>query len=479
MNANIFLNNQAIKYPDLNWPRIHRKETQETTNKLILEMMKKSAKKIFVLDTNVILHDPRSIYTFQDNDIVLPLTVIEELDHFKKGESQLNFQARQFMRELDKLSGKNLFTKGVSLGEGRGLLFVEPVKEFSEQMKLSFQERTQDDRIIAVAEHLTKVNPTRTVVLISQDTNVRLKAKSLNVNAEDYEAAKIDITEIDKEIETFDEISDEAIAHLYEHISINEKEIKLKKKPVPNAYMVLKGTNTSVLARYDAATHSFVRVEKHKVYGITPRNAEQAFALDALMNPDIKLIALTGKAGTGKTLLALAAALEQRMDYQQILLARPIVPLANRDMGFLPGDVKEKMAPYMQPLFDNLNVIKHQFSITSREFMKIEEMQKTEKLVIEPLAYIRGRSLSQVFFIVDEAQNLTPHEIKTIITRAGEGTKIIFTGDIKQIDSPYLDSKSNGLSHLSDKMRGQVLFTHINLFHGERSKLAEIASDLL
>lgn len=441
--------------------------------------MKKSTKKIFVLDTNVILHDPRSIYTFQDNDIVLPLTVLEELDHFKKGESQLNYQARLFMRELDKLSGKQLFTKGVPLGEGRGHLIIEPVRGFSEQMMLSFKEHTQDDRIISVAEYLTKQHPNRTVILISQDTNVRLKAKSLDIKAEDYEAAKIDISEIDKEIETIEEISDDSIACLYEHLYLNEKDVRLPKKPLANAYMVLKGANSSVLARYDAQNHRYVRVEKQKVYGITPRNAEQAFALDALMNPDIKLIALTGKAGTGKTLLALASALEQRMEYQQILLARPIVPLANRDMGFLPGDVKDKMAPYMQPLYDNLNVIKHQFSITSREFMKIEEMQKTEKLVIEPLAYIRGRSLSQVFFIVDEAQNLTPHEVKTIITRAGEGTKIVFTGDIKQIDSPYLDSKSNGLSHLSDKMRGQNLFTHINLYHGERSKLAELASDLL
>jgi PhoH-like ATPase len=234
-----------------------------------------------------------------------------------------------------------------------------------------------------------------------------------------------------------------------------------------------------VLTHYDADKRLISRVEKQKAYGIGPRNAEQTFALDALLRPEIKLISLTGKAGTGKTLLALAAALQQRKDFQQILLARPIVSLSNRDLGFLPGDVKDKIEPYMQPLYDNLSVIKHQFSSSSSEFMKIEEMQRNEKLVITPLAYIRGRSLSNVYFIVDEAQNLTPHEIKTIITRAGEGTKMIFTGDIQQIDSPYLDEKSNGLTYLADKMRGQHVFAHMNLVKGERSFLADLAGDLL
>jgi PhoH-like ATPase len=215
------------------------------------------------------------------------------------------------------------------------------------------------------------------------------------------------------------------------------------------------------------------------VYGIKPRNAEQTFSIDVLSDPEIKLVALTGKAGTGKTLLALAAALEQHKQFEQILLARPIVALSNRDLGFLPGDAMEKINPYMQPLYDNLGVIKHIFNPRSTEYQKIEELQKEDRLVITPLAYIRGRSLSNVYFIIDEAQNLTPHEIKTIITRAGEGTKMIFTGDLQQIDSPYLDIKSNGLAYLTERMKGQEIFAHINLLKGERSFLAELASDLL
>jgi len=222
-----------------------------------------------------------------------------------------------------------------------------------------------------------------------------------------------------------------------------------------------------------------LRVEKKPAYGIKPRNAEQTFSLSVLMDPDIQLVALTGKAGTGKTLLALAAAIELHKSFDQILLARPIVALSNRDLGYLPGDASEKINPYMQPLFDNLSVIKHAFNPRSQEYLRIEELQKEEKLEITPLAYIRGRSLSNSFFIIDEAQNLTPHEIKTIITRAGEGTKMVFTGDLQQIDSPYLDMKSNGLAYMTDRMRNQELFAHINLLKGERSYLAELASDLL
>ena len=234
-----------------------------------------------------------------------------------------------------------------------------------------------------------------------------------------------------------------------------------------------------LLGHYDSNAKTINRVEKFSTYGIEPRNAEQTFSIDALTRQDIQLVALTGKAGTGKTLLALASALYQRKRFTQIFLARPIVPLSNRDLGYLPGDVKDKIGPYMQPLFDNLSVIKHKFANNSREYAKIDEMVKDEKLIITPLAYIRGRSLSKVFFIVDEAQNLTPHEVKTIITRAGEGTKLVFTGDIGQIDSPYLDEKSNGLTYLTDRMRGQDIFAHVHLVKGERSYLAELASNLL
>lgn len=242
---------------------------------------------------------------------------------------------------------------------------------------------------------------------------------------------------------------------------------------------VLKSIRSSILARYNPFTGKIVRVEKERCFGIEPRNAEQAFAMNVLLDDDIKLVALTGKSGTGKTLLALAAALHKNESYKQILLARPIVALANKDLGFLPGDEKQKIAPYMQPLFDNLNVIKHNFSYQGKEIRQIEEMQRNQQLVIEALAYIRGRSLTETFFIVDEAQNLTPHEIKTIITRAGEGTKIVFTGDIQQIDSPYLDMFSNGLVYMIDRMHGQNIFAHVNLMKGERSFLSELASNLL
>lgn len=281
-------------------------------------------------------------------------------------------------------------------------------------------------------------------------------------------------------IPTIEGFSAKIIQRFYEEpLGIPADDIALPFPPIAHQYFIFKNTKLSVLAHYDPYTKTFDRVEKRKAYGIEPRNAEQTFALDALFRDTVQLVAITGRAGTGKTLLALAAALHQRKKYNQILVARPIVPLSNRDLGFLPGDVKEKIGPYMQPLFDNLNVIKYKFKTESAEFKNIEEMQKNETLVIEPLAYIRGRSLSNVFFIIDEAQNLTPHEVKTIITRAGEGCKLVFTGDIEQIDSPYLDSKSNGLTYMTDRMKGQDLFAHVNLIRGERSFLAELASSIL
>ena len=241
----------------------------------------------------------------------------------------------------------------------------------------------------------------------------------------------------------------------------------------------MKNGKKSALARYNPFTKKIKKVEKQTCFGIQPRNAEQAFAFEVLNDPDIKLVALTGKAGTGKTLLALASALKQNDNYNQILLARPIVALSNKDLGFLPGDEKQKIAPYMQPLFDNLTVIKSNLSFNGAETRKIEELQTSKKLEVEALAYIRGRSLSETYCIIDEAQNLTPHEIKTIITRAGEGTKMVFTGDLQQIDSPYLDTQSNGLAYMIDKMKSQDLFAHVNLLKGERSRLSELASQLL
>lgn len=436
-------------------------------------------KKLFVLDTNVLLHDFTCIYNFQENDIVIPIVALEELDRFKKGNEMINFHAREFSRQLDLIAGDNLFNGGITLGKGHGKLRIETGKPFSVEMEQSFAEKSPDHRILAIANHLQKVNPDLAVILVSKDINLRMKAKSLGLVAQDYLSDKIkDLDTLNREIEVVEGVNDATVQKLYEsYDGFDPKEIK--QKPYANQYYILKGTKSSALGHYSPNTKTIGRVEKIKAYGIEPRNSEQTFSLDALMRPEIQLVALTGKAGTGKTLLALAAALQQEKNFNQILLARPIVPLANRDIGFLPGDVNEKIGPYMQPLFDNLTVIKNKFKSNTKEYQYIEELQRTDKLVITPLAYIRGRSLSNVFFIVDEAQNLTPHEVKTIITRAGEGTKFVFTGDIQQIDHPYLDMKSNGLTYLSDKMHGQDIFAHINLVKGERSYLADLASTLL
>lgn len=441
------------------------------------------SKKIFVLDTNVLLHDYKCIYNFEENDIIIPIVVLEELDKLKRGNDTINFHAREFTRELDAISGDGLFEGGVSLGKKLGKLFVETGKPFSKEIQDSFPENTPDHRILAIANYLCnkQKNNKRQVILISKDINLRMKAKSLGINSEDYTSDKIrDISPFHKNVEIIENVDASLITRLYENnegVSFDSFDFKFK--PVPHQYMVLKNNGSSALAHYDPYSKNITRVEKHRCYGIDPRNAEQAFSLDALLRSEIQLVSLTGKAGTGKTLLALAAALHQENQFNQIFLARPIVPLANRELGFLPGNVNEKIEPYMQPLYDNLSVIKHRFKMQGKEYIHIEEMVKSEKLLITPIAFIRGRSLSNVFFIVDEAQNLTPHEVKTIITRAGEGTKMIFTGDVQQIDSPYLDSLSNGLSYLTHKMKGQEIFAHVNLVKGERSFLADLASNIL
>ena len=437
--------------------------------------------KIFVFDTNVILHDHHSIHNFQENDIVIPIVVIEELDKFKKGNDQINYNAREFVREMDKVSGSSLFDKGISLGKGRGTLKIELGHPFDDAMAQSFYEDTPDHRILAITAYIREKNPDRQVYLVTKDVNLRIKAKALRIPAQDYLSDKVKDDHIDvlrRNVEWI-EVSDEMMAKLYQFSNgASPKELNIK-NPYPNQYFVLKGRDARIPIRYNAESGRLVPVERHRTYGIEPRNQEQTLALDALLHPEISLVSLTGIAGTGKTLLALAAALAQEQGYKQILLARPVIPLQSQDLGFLPGDIKEKLGPYMLPLFDNLSVIKNSFKGSTREVMRIDEMLKTEKLLISPLAYIRGRSLSNTLFIIDESQNLTPHEVKTIITRAGEGTKLVFTGDIHQIDSPYLDIYSNGLSYLTDKMLGQDIFAHVNLVKGERSKLAELAGNIL
>lgn len=440
-------------------------------------------KKTLILDTNVILHDSGCIYKFEDNDVVIPISVLEELDHFKKGNDVLNFHARAFVREMDKLSRDTVFDEGIQLGDDMGTLKVDILNTISEEVQKIFAEDTTDHRILATAHNLSKENDTR-VVLVSKDVNLRMKAKSIGVESQDYFNDKIEnIDELYTGKAVAENVDPTMIDKLYEPpYELPFSEVDLNnggKTPEPWHHFILKSDQKSALAVYNPNLDLIQRLDKRPAHGITPRNAEQLFALDILLNPDIPLVTVTGKAGTGKTLLALAGAMEKRRSYRQIYIARPIVPLSNKDIGFLPGDIKSKIDPYLQPLWDNLKVIQNQYLNNNSEFEKINRMVEEEKIVIAPLTYIRGRSLQKIFFIVDEAQNLTPHEIKTIITRAGEDTKVVFTGDIYQIDHPFLDSHSNGLSYLIDKFRGQRLYAHINLEKGERSQLAELASNLL
>lgn len=441
---------------------------------------KKKTKKIFVLDTSVLLYDSDAVKNFQKNDIAIPITVLEELDSFKKGNSVTNLHAREFIRYLDKISDANMILKWIPLnGRTHGKLRVISDEGSSQDASKVFGSVKNDHRILNSALKLREEEPGKKVVLVSKDINLRLKARALQLDAEDYETIQIkDIDHLYKGKTDLKFDDNKSINKLYEEGQISHSEIE-ESKPVSNHYYILKNHKSSALGYYNPKSKQVELVKALNAYGITPRNAEQTFAMHALMDPVIQLATITGSAGTGKTLLALACALEQRRQYRQIYLARPIVPLSNRDIGYLPGDVKSKIDPYMQPLWDNLNIIKNQFNESSKQYKKVDELVETEKLSIVPLAYIRGRSLNNVIFIIDEAQNLTPHEIKTIITRAGENTKIIFTGDIFQIDTPYLDTQSNGLSYLVDRMNNNDLYAHINLEKGERSTLANLASKFL
>lgn len=443
-------------------------------------MEKKPARKIYVLDTSVLLFDHNAIRNFEDNDVVIPITVLEELDNFKIGNDTKNFEARAVIRFLDKLSGKSGFDDWTPIGAGKGNLKIAmkngKLKIDAEQV---FGSDKNDHRIINSALSQKQKSPESRVVLVTKDINLRIKAKAIGLLAEDYLTGKVkDLSSVSKGFQALEKLDSEIIHNLYVKGVIKENGI-LGKTKTANGYYTLKNGTESVLARYDKPTDTLHRVEKSFAYGIKPKNTEQFFALDSLLNDSIKLVAIQGVAGTGKTLLALAAALEQRNKYHQIILARPIIPLSNRDIGFLPGGAEEKVSPYMQPLFDNLKFIKAQFKEEEKKSKVLDEMQQNGKLSITALAFIRGRSLSNAMFIVDEAQNLTPHEVKTIITRAGEGTKIVFTGDIAQIDTPYMDEQSNGLTYLIDKLKGNHLFSHIKLEKGERSELANLANELL
>ncbi len=447
-----------------------------------IDRMKKKDRKIFVLDTSVILYDHSAIENFAEHDVAIPIQVLEELDTFKKGNDTINYEAREFIRHLDEIAKLDVLSDWQPLnGSTHGKFKVVAKHDLNgvDATKV-FQDGKNDHQILNATLTIQRQNKDKKVILVTKDIALRLKAKSLNIIAEDYLTGKVH--DVRDKLYTgrtvVDEFSEEKIDNLFAKGSVSVEELGME-KPKGNHFFILKHKKKSILAKYDPRTNSVDRVEKQSVFGIGPKNAEQALAMAALMDPEIKLVTLQGAAGTGKTLLALACALEQRREYRQIYVTRPVVPLSNKDIGYLPGDIQSKLDPYMQPLWDNLKLIKGNFEKHDSTPKRIDEMLENEKIAIAPLAYIRGRSLSNIFFIVDEAQNLTPLEIKTVISRAGEGTKIVFTGDIHQIDTPYLDTESNGLSYLIDKAKGDPLFAHITLEKGERSPLANLANDLL
>lgn len=442
--------------------------------------MPKKAKKIFVLDTSVILYNHNAINSFEENDVAIPITVLEELDNFKKGNETKNFEAREFIRFMDKISGKFTMTSWRRInGPDKGQFRVVMNEKGKKDATKILGEDKADHRILNTALKLKEDHTDKKVILVSKDINLRLKAKSLNILAEDFETGKIqNIDSLYTGKELIENIDPAMIDKLYQQGFCSVEELGIE-TPYPNHYLILKGDRASALGFYNPITQRVERVEKRAISRIMPRNAEQVFALHAIMDPEVKLVTLQGVAGTGKTLVALAGAWEQRRNFKQIYLARPIVPLSNKDIGYLPGDIQSKINPYMEPLWDNLKFIQNQYGEQDKEYKRIADAIESEKLLITPLAYIRGRSISNVIFIVDEAQNLTPHEVKTIITRAGENTKIIFTGDIYQIDTPYLDSQSNGLSYLIDKIKHHEIYAHVRLEKGERSELANLANELL
>ncbi len=439
-------------------------------------------KKIYVLDTSVLLHDHNSINSFEDNQVAIPITVLEELDKFKVGNDTKNFEARECIRIIDRLSSTHTLQEWIPLEHEDGgslKIILNTSDELPRNAEAIFDVRKNDHKILNAAIQLQLEEKKSRVVMVTKDINLRLKAKALNLPAEDYKTGKVkESMMMYSGKSTIENMDSEFIRKLYQEGRSEDIEV-LGKEKYNNHFYILKNCSSSALAYYNAKEQEIERVDKVYAYGIKPKNAEQAFALHAILNPDIKLVTISGVAGTGKTLLALAGSLEMKNNYDQLILARPIVPLSNKEIGYLPGDAEEKINPYMQPLWDNLNFIKNQFGDNEKKRKAIEEMQAQGKITICPLAFIRGRSLSNCVFIVDEAQNLTPHEVKTIITRAGENTKVILTGDVRQIDTPYLDEQSNGMSYVIERLKGQDLYCHVTLERGERSELANLANEML
>ncbi|MBZ4682758.1 MAG: PhoH-like ATPase [Fusobacteriaceae bacterium] len=433
-------------------------------------------KKNFILDTNVLIHDPNAIYNFSDNRVIIPIYVIEEIDKLKRAEGEKGRNARVTARLLDNLRKNGNLNNGVKL-DNNGTLIVE-TKGSLTSLPEFLREDKVDNRILSVAKEISD-NKEQTV-LVTKDINMRIKADALKISVEDYETDTIKIDELYSGLTSL-EIDESLFNIITKSGKIKYNEI-LKDEPYPNEFVNLTNNGKSFLTKYNSSKKRLEKLSfNHNTpWTISARNLEQQCALELLLNKDIQIVTLVGKAGTGKTLLALASALEQTVEqkiYKKILVARPIIPMG-KDIGYLPGSEQEKLKPWMQPIFDNFDYLSETKEDKAGEKV-VEALQSMGLLKIEALTYIRGRTIPKGIIIIDEAQNLTPHEIKTIVTRAGEDTKLIFTGDPYQIDNPYLDSNSNGLTYLAEKFKNVDLAGHITLVKGERSKLAEIASKLL
>ncbi|MET3115681.1 PhoH-like ATPase [Pedobacter sp. CG_S7] len=438
-------------------------------------------KKIFVLDTSVILYDHNAFNNFQEHDVAIPIQVLEELDEMKNGNETRNAEARSFIRLIDNASGDKIMNVWIPIKGSKGGKFKVVMDHTGGEIDAEavFGVGKFDHRILNAALGLKHEFPKKKVILVSKDICLRLKAKSLDLHAEDYETGKIkNVEELYTGKTRLNQLPDKIFKELNASGSLDAATLDLP-FTVGNHFYMLKGKKNSAIAYFDLTRKRLFKIDSPTLFKISPKNEEQALAMHALRNPAIKLVTIQGKAGTGKTLIAIASALEQRKDYRQIYVTRPIIPLSNKDIGFLPGDAKSKIDPYMAPIWDSLRYIKEQYNDDPKVQRSIDNFVSTEKIVITPLAFIRGRTLTKIFFIIDEAQNLTPHEVKTIISRAGEDTKIIFTGDIYQIDAPYLDAESNGLSYLIESAKEHPLYAHITLDKGERSDLANLANDLL
>ncbi len=442
-------------------------------------------KKVFILDTNVLLSNPLSIFKFDDNDVVIPISVIEEIDNFKKDQSDIGRNAREVSRILDRLRDRGTLSSGIRLFEERedsGQLYVYLGHNMDILPELLAS--NTDNHILAIGLTLQKqFGDTRKVIIVTKDTNLRIKADAFGLAAEDFAADKVDISHLYTGFATL-----RANATLINDLYTN-REMRLPQLDLyPNQFVVFEDEDDGsavAFGFYDSAEDIVKLVEPRTegVWGIYSRNLEQAMALEALLNDRIRLVTISGEAGTGKTLMAIAAGLVKTTDedqYQKLLVSRPIFPLG-RDIGYLPGDIDEKLNPWMQPIYDNLELLLggSPGSRQKRFNKSYQELINQGMLAVEPLTYIRGRSLPAQFFVVDESQNLTPHEVKTILTRAGEGTKIVLTGDPYQIDNPYLDSQNNGLTYVIERFRKEEIAAHVTLQKGERSELASKAARLL